>query len=95
VVVKRYRRTADVQKAILDAFERQHWPEEIADPLLTDSVGEGEAQLHDAVNKLNRGMTGGRLHFWSERGGRAVSYTVLPARHRTRRTIPSGNGSGT
>jgi hypothetical protein len=56
---------------LLDAFERQSWPDQIADPLFG---GKKQQQLHQVVFSLNRAINVIRFHV--HEGGKAVSWSV-------------------
>src|SRR5947208_3090736 len=62
-LVKRYRRRAQNQFAILAAFEAQGWPLRIDNPLRTDLDGDGPERLHDAIKRLNLRQTAPLLRF--------------------------------
>jgi hypothetical protein len=47
---------------VLDAFERQGWPERVADPLPAESGVDYAAWLRNTVKNLNRGLGGIKFH---------------------------------
>lgn len=78
-VVKRFRRVALAQFAILDAFQEAGWPTEGPNPLQADAYGEARERLHDALKKLNRGQApdGPQIRFPVHLGGRKVRWEVI------------------
>jgi hypothetical protein len=59
VVIRQFRREASEQMRVLDDFERQGWPERIADPFPAERGVDGTQRLRDAVKNLNRGLASG------------------------------------
>jgi hypothetical protein len=59
VVIRQFRREAPEQMRVLDDFERQCWPERIADPFPAERGVDGAQRLRDAVKNLNRGLASG------------------------------------
>ena len=54
VLVKAFRQPAVNQEAILAAFEKDGWPDRIADPLPDDDDVDRCERLHNALERLNR-----------------------------------------
>lgn len=53
-LVKRFKVRSPNQEAILDAFEEENWPPQIADPLSPSPGIDPKRRLHDAIKNLNR-----------------------------------------
>jgi hypothetical protein len=62
-VVRYFRRGARNQERLLDAFQGQGWPEQVADPLPRHPRLKAAGQLRDAVKHLNAGLAGMPLRF--------------------------------
>jgi hypothetical protein len=78
-LVRRFRNAASDQRAVLDAFQRQGWPERVKDPL-PHSGEEGlnvKKRLRDTVKNLNRDHEAPGMHFYATDAGRAVGWKRL------------------
>jgi hypothetical protein len=64
---------------VLDAFEEEHWPRRIDNPLAPTPDGNHRPRLHDAVIRLNRRQASPGLRFRLEASGQAVSWEPGPA----------------
>jgi hypothetical protein len=78
VLIKRFRCKAQSQYAVLDAFQKQGWPAEVANPLSGLGYRSAEERIKDAVGKLNTGQSGARIRFHLLQQGRRVSWDRLP-----------------
>jgi hypothetical protein len=76
-LVKRIRRSAPNQEAVLDALEEMGWPERMDDPLPQDKVMLPEDRLRETIKSLNRGQRPLRIHFLSEANGSGVRWEVM------------------
>lgn len=85
VVLRHFRRAAENQMLLLQAFQEAGWPHEIDDPLPGGGGVEPKSRLKETVARLNRALKGMALHFGvSHRGTEAVWYLVDPAGLRTK-----------
>jgi hypothetical protein len=73
-LIKRFRNAASNQRKILEEFQRQRWPEELADPLPADRGVNRKQRLHDTIKNLNRGQEAPRLRFYGADAGHAVGW---------------------
>jgi hypothetical protein len=79
VLVKRLRKAASNQWAVLSAFEREGWPGQLENPLsqLTQGSGKQKQRLHDAIKNLNRDHEALLLRFYGADSGRGVGWRTL------------------
>ena len=75
-LVKRLRVTAEVQSAILTAFEKLNWPPAIPNPLSDRGDCLAERRLLDALGKLNSRQLHDRLRFHAN-GAHGVFWEVI------------------
>lgn len=73
-VVKRLRREAAGQVAVLAAFEARGWPGRIDDPLPADEEFEPSQRLRDTVRNLNRSLVKGTIRFRTDGQGLGVCW---------------------
>jgi hypothetical protein len=75
-LVKRFRRAASNQRVVLDALQRQGWPEQLGDPLPPPDEGDVNVKqrLHDTIKNLNRDQEARCLRFYGTDSGRAVGW---------------------
>ena len=71
-VVKYFRWPAENQEAVLNAFEAQGWPSQIADPLPEDPNICSKRRLHDTIKCLNRRRITTGIKFHGDGTGRGV-----------------------
>lgn len=72
-LVKRFRRRAPNQMRVLDAFERNGWPEMIDDPLPEDRYDvDPKQRLHNTIKDLNRSLRETVIHFCGDGTGTGV-----------------------
>jgi hypothetical protein len=78
-LVRRFRNTASQQRAVLDAFQREGWPERLPDPLARPAgpCVNRKQRLHDVIKNLNRRHGARRLRFYGTDCGRAVGWRWL------------------
>jgi hypothetical protein len=78
-LVRRFRNAASHQRAILDAFESQGWPERLKDPLPYPENRRInlKRRLRDTIKNLNRDHETRCLHFYAADAGRAVGWQRL------------------
>lgn len=87
-LVKRFRRPAPNQELILSAFEEEHWPVRIDDPLPQQPGRDAPQCLHDTINHLNRAQANPLIHFAGDGTGRGVLWKLhlpeqAPQRHQS------------
>lgn len=75
-LVKRFRRPAPNQEAILTAFEGLGWPERIDDPLPSVPDVCPVVRLRETIKSLNRGQDRPLLRFRVESDGRGVRWRI-------------------
>jgi hypothetical protein len=73
-VIKKFRRPADNQTALLAAFERQGWPRWLPNPFTSDLDCEAVQRLHDAIKFLNRGQEPRLIVFRGDGTGQGTSW---------------------
>jgi hypothetical protein len=88
-VVKVFNVPATNQERILTAFEEQHWPVCIDDPLPPTDDVDSKRRLRDATARLNRGHERRLIRFSSNGNGRGIRWSREGARHRTNAGAPS------
>jgi hypothetical protein len=78
-LVKGFRKAISNQRAVLDAFQRLGWPEELEDPLPPPEGGviHARERLQDTVKNLNRGHHRRLLRFYGTGRGRVVGWKAL------------------
>lgn len=72
LLVKRFRSPAINQEAILSAFEEEHWPARIDDPLSPVGETDPKRRLCDTIKCLNRNQTRERVRFRGDGTGEGV-----------------------
>jgi hypothetical protein len=72
VVVKRFRQPADCQEVILAAFEEEHWPPRIDNPLPPRREQDARQRLHDTLIRLNRNQCQPLLRFRGDGTGEGL-----------------------
>ena len=77
VIVKRFKAPAANQETILAAFEEEHWPPRIDDPLAPSPNVEPKRRLHDTINSLNRNQKNQWLHFFGDGSGTGVRWEFV------------------
>jgi hypothetical protein len=74
VVVKRLKRDAPSQEAVLEAFEAVGWPQRIDDPLEEVYGLDAKERLRETVKSLNRGLTQGTIRFHADGTGSGMCW---------------------
>jgi hypothetical protein len=72
VVVKRFRVPAANQEAILAAFEEEHWPTRIDDPLPPHKEQSPKRRLQETIKSLNRNRRRPLIRFLGDGSGQGV-----------------------
>ena len=71
-MVKQFRRPAQNQQMILDAFQAADWPTHLVDPLPLRAAHCPKRRLHDAIKCLNRCQRVAAIRFSGDGSGRGV-----------------------
>jgi hypothetical protein len=71
-VVKRFRVPAANQEAILAAFEEEHWPPRIDDPLPPHREQSPKRRLQETIKSLNRNQKKSMIRFLGDGSGQGV-----------------------
>jgi len=73
-VVKQFKVPSPNQETILAAFEEEHWPPRIDDPLPPQFDQEPKRRLHDTINTLNRNQKSPLIRFLGDGSGQGVRW---------------------
>jgi hypothetical protein len=73
-LVKAYKVPAPNQEIILAAFEEEHWPPRIDDPLPVKGRSQPQRRLHDAILSLNRNQRRRLIRFSADGLGRGIRW---------------------
>ncbi|MGD0897224.1 MAG: hypothetical protein ABR915_05265 [Thermoguttaceae bacterium] len=71
-LVKVFKLPSPVQESILAAFEEEHWPPRIDDPLSPEAALDSKQRLHDAIKSLNRNQRNRLLRFRGDGTGEGI-----------------------
>lgn len=77
LVVKQFKVPAPNQEMVLAAFEEEHWPPRIDDPLPPQSDQEPKRRLHDTIVSLNRSHKHRLIRFMGDGSGEGVRWTLV------------------
>lgn len=77
LVVKQFKVPAPNQEMVLAAFEEEHWPPRIDDPLPPQSDQEPKRRLHDTIISLNRSHKHRLIRFMGDGSGEGVRWTLV------------------
>jgi hypothetical protein len=80
-VVKQFKVPATNQETILAAFQEEHWPPRIDDPLPPQKDQDPKRRLHDTINSLNRNQKRPLLRFLGDGSGQGVRWEFADDRH--------------
>jgi hypothetical protein len=72
LVVKRFRQPAADQEIVLAAFEEEHWPPRIDDPLPPKAGQDSVRRLQNTVTNLNRAHRKHLIRFGGGGDGRSI-----------------------
>jgi hypothetical protein len=81
VVVKCFKVPAANQEAILAAFEEEHWPRHVDDPLPPVRNLDSKRRLHDAIIRLNSNQLCRLVHFHGDGTGRGIRWELKVPGH--------------
>lgn len=74
VLVKKFKRPAPLQEAILTTFAELGWPPRIDDPLRPLNGRNQKQRLRVTIAKLNRGHRRRLIRFYSDGRGKGICY---------------------
>ena len=75
-VVKTYKVPARNQELILQAFEEEHWPCHLDDPLPPHAEHDSKHRLHAAIDRLNRCQKNPMIRFHGDGTGRGICWEL-------------------
>lgn len=73
-IVKEFKVPAANQEVILAAFQEEHWPPRIDDPLPPHPDQDPKRRLHDTINSLNRNQKQTLIKFLGDGSGQGVRW---------------------
>ena len=76
-VVKQFKVPSPNQETILAAFEEEHWPPRIDDPLPPKCDQDPKRRLHDTINTLNRNQKNSLIRFLGDGSGQGVRWEPM------------------
>lgn len=76
-VVKEFRWLAANQEAVLNAFQEEHWPKRILDPLCPQVCQVTKRRLGDTIKYLNRGHVNKLIRFRGDGTGEGVCWEAV------------------
>ncbi|BBO35583.1 hypothetical protein [Lacipirellula parvula] len=76
-LVKRFKWPAANQEALLNAFQEEHWPQRIDDPLPPQTDQDPKRRLADTIKCLNRKQINRLLQFHGDGTGEGVIWEVI------------------
>jgi hypothetical protein len=79
-LVKVFKLPSPMQEAILMAFEEEHWPPRIDDPLPNHPDHLPKRRLHDTIKSLNRNQKNSLIRFMGDGTGEGIRWEQVPAR---------------
>lgn len=78
-LVKVFKLPSPMQEAILMAFEEEHWPPRIDDPLPSHPDMLPKRRLHDTIKSLNRNQKNALIRFMGDGTGEGVRWEMAIA----------------
>jgi hypothetical protein len=78
LIVKQFKVPAPNQEVILAAFEEEHWPARIDDPLPVHPCLESKRRLHETITSLNRNQKNRLIQFMGDGSGQGVRWEPIP-----------------
>jgi hypothetical protein len=78
-VVKVFKLPSPMQEAILVAFEEEHWPPRIDDPLPSHPELLPKRRLHDTIKSLNRNQKQPLIRFMGDGTGEGIRWEFHPS----------------
>src|SRR5262249_11191095 len=95
LIVKQFKVPAPNQELILCAFEEEHWPARIDDPLPRQASLDPKRRLHETITSLNRHQRNPLLRFLGDGSGQGVRWepALSPiSSHRNARSVQEASG---
>lgn len=77
LIVKQFKVPAPNQEMVLAAFEEEHWPTRIDDPLPPQADQDPKRRLHDTIVSLNRSHKHRMLKFMGDGSGEGVRWSLV------------------
>ena len=74
MLVKQFKLPSPNQEMILTAFEEEHWPPRIDDPLPPSKKFDAKQRLHDTIKNLNRNQKHRLIRFMGDGTGQGVRW---------------------
>ena len=74
LVIKRFRRPARNQEAVLSAFQEESWSQRVDDPLRQEDGKDPKRRLHDTINALNRNQKENLIRFFGDGTGEGICW---------------------
>ena len=78
-LVKVFKLPSPMQEAILMAFEEEHWPPRIDDPLPVHPELIPKRRLHDTIKSLNRNQKRSLIRFMGDGTGEGIRWERISA----------------
>lgn len=78
LLIKQFKVPAANQEAVLEAFQEEHWPPRIDDPLPPRGDQNPKRRLHDTINSLNRNQKARVIRFFGDGSGEGVRWEFAP-----------------
>lgn len=78
-VIKVFKLPSPMQEAILVAFEEEHWPPRIDDPLPSHPELLPKRRLHDTIKSLNRNQKNSLIRFMGDGTGEGIRWELCEA----------------
>jgi hypothetical protein len=76
LIVKQFKVPAPNQEMVLAAFEEEHWPPRIDDPLPPHADQDPKRRVHDTINTLNRHQKNPLIHFLGDGTGEGIRWQL-------------------
>lgn len=77
LIVKQFKVPAPNQEMVLAAFQEEHWPARIDDPLPPQADQDPKRRLHDTIVSLNRSHKHRLIRFMGDGSGEGVRWTIV------------------
>ncbi len=77
VLVKRFKGKSHNQELILTAFEEEHWPARIDDPLPPLPDIDPKIRLNNAISRLNQHQKDFHIHFKGDGSGTGIRWEFV------------------
>jgi hypothetical protein len=78
-LIKVFKLPSPMQEAILMAFEEEHWPPRIDDPLPGHPDYPPKRRLHDTIKSLNRNQKNCLIRFMGDGTGEGIRWELIPS----------------